>query len=363
MENSDQQKAWEAYRDQELRGARGVLSSLGFALEEAQPHISGERYLMSGKKLVLVGTRQEDKKKVIIKVSSSEEGMREIGSERNARQTLLNLRFAYYTFLSPEEILYAKHGGFLISITAFVEQDKTFLEHTVEEQFDLALRAFKTQEGVHATTSSHARVIRNVFGIWDSHAYLDSFEAFRKTVEQICPANDLLLAALERASAFLHNNASTIEQYCGFLTHTDFVPHNIRVHEGQIYLLDHTSLHFGNKHEAMARFLNFMLLYNRPLEEAFLKYMRDNKTPEETLSLRLMRAYKIAFLLSFYAKSLEKTTGNLNALTRARISLWTKALESVAADEPVPEAEVEAYRLERDSLRSPEEKQRQVNLH
>ncbi|HEV8677467.1 MAG TPA: hypothetical protein VN701_01390, partial [Candidatus Paceibacterota bacterium] len=129
MGNNNQQESWEKYRNNELRGAAGALASLGFSLDEVQPHISGERYLMSGKKLVLVGSRTKDHLKVIIKVSSREEGIREIESERNARETLLHLRFAYYTFLSPEEILYIRHGGYLIFITAFIEQEKTFLEH------------------------------------------------------------------------------------------------------------------------------------------------------------------------------------------------------------------------------------------
>jgi len=363
MGNNNQQESWEKYRNNELRGAAGALASLGFSLDEVQPHISGERYLMSGKKLVLVGSRTKDHLKVIIKVSSREEGIREIESERNARETLLHLRFAYYTFLSPEEILYIRHGGYLIFITAFIEQEKTFLEHDVRNQFNLALRAFKIQEGVHATTSSHARVIRNVFGIWGAEEYLSSFKEFKKISEGLYPGDEALRSALGRASLFLHDNAKTIEQYCGFLTHTDFVPHNIRVHGGEIYLLDHTSLRFGNKHEAMARFLNFMLLYNRPLESAFLQYMRENKTPEESLSLRLMRAYKIAFLLSFYVKSLERTSGDLNTLTRARIVLWTRALESVVGDESLADAVVEEYQLKRDSLRSPEEKRRQEKLH
>jgi hypothetical protein len=161
----------------------------------------------------------------------------------------------------------------------------------------------------------------------------------------------------------LKQNQNTLEQYCGFLTHADFVPHNVRVVNDTLYLIDQTSLHFGNKYESWARLLNFMLLYNRPLEQALLHYVRDNRTPEEYLSLRLMRIYKVTFLLCFYSENLEKTSDNLHELTLARIAFWLKALNSLIEDVPLSDEGIAAYKALRDRLRSPEEKQRQRELH
>jgi hypothetical protein len=362
MDNTNQKKAWETYREEELRGATLVLHELGFTLDSEQPHITGERYLMSGKKLVLLGTNAEHTR-VVIKISSDIHGKVEIRHEREARETLLNLAFAYFTFLFPKEILYTDKSGYTVLVTQFIEQEQTFISRPTKEQFFLAIRALKTQEGTHATTSSHTKIIKNIFGIWEASDYIGSFKRLMHETVLKLPQNKELIASLHQAEEFLLKNSYTIDQYCGFLTHTDFVPHNLRVHNGEIYLLDHTGLRFGNKYESWARFLNFMTLYNRELEEALVSFVKNNRTPEEHLSLRLMRVYKIGFLLSFYAKSLEKTEGDLHTLTLARIEFWRKVLESILQDSALKEEVITAYKNERDSLRSFEEKERQLNLH
>ncbi len=350
--SEDAKQRWQEYKERELAGARALLPALGLTLEDVQPHVLGERYLMSGRKLVLLG--RKDQKRIIIKLSSDPAGRREIETEHRVRNILGKLRFAYQTLLLPQEVLFDTRGGYAILASSFVNQEKTFLERPVEEQFDLALAALKAQEGVHATTYAHANVIRNTFGMWGASEYLQSFKAF------VASTGEPLLA---RASEFLEGHRDTIEQYSGFLTHTDFVPHNLRVHEERIYLLDYTSLRFGNKYESWARFINFMLLYNRPLEQAMLQYVRDNRTPEEYLALRLMRIYKLAFLLCFYYTSLEKTSGGLRTLVQARIAFWTRVLESILNDVFLPQEIIEDYKQTRDALRSSEEKERQEQLH
>lgn len=363
MQNSDQKNQWEAYRARDLAAALPVLKGLGLALDEQQPHIQGERYLMSGKKLVLMGLRASDRKRVVIKISSDASGKREIASERAARETLRQLKFAYYDFLMPKEMLYEARGAFLIFITEFIDQDKPFVSRELSEQFYLALRAFKMQEGAHATARSHTRAVRRTFGIWGAKEYAGSLRTLSDEATRAYGSSKILSEALLKAGGFIASNQETVEQYCGFLTHTDFVPHNMRVHEGEIYLLDYSSLRFGNKYESWARFLNFMLLYNRPLEQALVQYVRDNRTLEELMSLRLMRAYKIVFLLSFYARSLGSTQGDLHALTMARIEFWSGVLISIVDGKDIEEGSIAEYKRTRDSLRSEEEKLRQVGLH
>jgi hypothetical protein len=287
--------------------------------------------------------------------------MREIQTEHNARHLITNLDFAYHVFSAPEELLYKKTAGFAISISAYIEQESAFLSRPKEGQFMLALRSFKTQEGVHATTYAHAKKIRSTLGMTNAAEYLAGFAAFAKDALAV---NDKALAeALGRASQFLEENKVTIEQYCGFLTHSDFIPHNLRIADSQIYLLDYASIHFGSKHESWARFLNFMMLYNPELEQLLLQYVKDNRSEEEYLSLRLMRAYKLGFLLSFYAGQLDKASGNLKLLAEERIVFWTKALEAIIADRKISQDVLQAYKESRDRLRSEEEKERQKELH
>ncbi len=359
MQNKNVKQAWAEYCERELAGVSPILAEFGFALDREQPHLGGERYLMSGKKLVLVGMRISDNKRVIIKVSSDKNGMREIDRERNARTILHRLPFAYRTFFSPEELFYTRRGGYCISITSYIEQKRSFLARPIEEQFSLILETFKAQEGVHATTYAHAAIIRNVFGIWDADKYLRSFISFRTETLMYEPKNRQLAEVFDRAREFLAQHAKTIEQYCGFLTHEDFALQNLRIAEKNIYLIDNASLRFGNKYESWARFLNFMLLYNRPLEQALIQYVHDNRSEEEILSLRLMRIYKIGELLHYHARAYANSDEQLKTLSKKRIEFWIQALESLLVDSPLSEEIIDEYKCLRDSLRSEEEKARQ----
>lgn len=345
---------WHEFKTRELSAVTPLLAELGFVLDIEQVHISGERYLHRPHKLVLTGVRAADQLRVVIKASSHPEGVREIRRERACRTILHSLEFAYRTFLFPEELLYIKSGGHTIFVTAYIEQTRGFLEHSLRDQFFLAMRAFEMQEGAHAVTSSHIHKVHSEFDLYGAKEYLDAFASFQNSM----PTD----ATMQHAHAFLANSRETLELYCGFLTHDDFVPHNIRVKGTDIYLLDHTALHFGNKYEGWARFLNFMTLYNRPLEIALTDYVLNNRGTQEYASLCLMRAYKIGFLLQFYTASLEKTSGDLHTLTQKRLQFWTQALEAILNNTPLLDEVIENYKRSRDTLRSSEEKRRQREL-
>ena len=365
MEHNSE-KAWNTYRETELKALLPVLTSLLITLDEEQPHIGGERYLMhavttvSGKKLILRGTYKGAR--VVIKATRDMSGMREIEYERRCRAFLKKIRFAYDVFNSPEEVLHGEYGGFLISVQKFIEQDTTFLERPIEAQFALALSAFKAQESAHATTYEHGHSIQRVFGSMDSRQYLRTFTSFIDCIHAH-EETRRLRPLLERAYKTLSENQKVIEQYCGFLTHTDFVPHNFRIVGSDIYLLDHSSLRFGNKYEGWARFMNFMTLYNRELEQALDTYVRENRTPEESASLHLMRIYRLGEILCYYARTLPKSSDNLRALNKARIEFWAQLLESLLSGIPLSDACITEYKKLRDTLRSDEEKKRQYRLH
>lgn len=367
MDNQDKHH-WEESRERELAELRPLLDSLGYSLEDEQPHISGERYLMqavttkSGRKLILLGKDKATGEKVVIKASSNSAGMSELIHERTCRRVLKDIGFAYHVFKTPEELLFARHGAYLISIQKYIDQSSSFLERPLKEQFAFALEAFKAQEGVHATTYGHAKIIRKTFGSFSSKEYLATFTSFTECI-LAHTGNSFLSEPLRQAADLLETHRETLEQYSGFLTHTDFVPHNFRIANDSIYLLDHSSLRFGNKYEGWARFLNFMTLYNRDLEEALLEYVRLNRTQEEVLSLRLMRVYRLGEILCYYTRTLPKSADDLRTLNEARVSFWGEVLQATLNGERVSQAVVDAYRTLRDSLRSEEEKKRQKDLH
>lgn len=358
---------WDAYKEAELAALRPVLARHRLTLEEEQPHIAGERYLMqavtteSGRKLILLA-RTEDQMRVVIKATRDAGGARELRRERSSRSLIRKIRFAYEVFHTPEETAFFSEDGFTVSIQRFIDQASPFLDRPLKEQFALALSAFKAQEGAHATTYAHLRDIQKRFETMDSADYLMSFAEFTLRTSAELGNADLKTLLLE-AGAFLEEGRGTIEQYTGFLTHTDFVPHNFRVVGSDIYLLDHSSIRFGNKHEGWARFLNFMALHNPELEQALTDYVRLNRSPEELHSLTLMRVYRLGEIIWYYTRTLSKSTGDLQTLNRARISFWARMLDAVLNGERLRDEELLAYRALRDRLRSEDEKRRQRDLH
>lgn len=363
MTNIDYKKDWELYRDRELKKTLPILDELGFVLDKEQVHIDGERFLSSGQKLVLVGKEKQTDRKVIIKISSDEKLINEIKNERNHRQALKEIVFSYHKFYSPEEILFTQKNNYYISVVEYIKQSKTFLERDQKEQFFLSLKAFETQEGVHATTYQHVASVNKVFENLEAKDYLERFLVCKENIFNASQDNKNLKLILEKAELELKNGQDNINLYANFLTHWDFVPHNIRIKRGNIYLLDHSAIRFGNKHESWARFINFMVLYNRTLEKNLLSYLKNNRSPEEVESLRLMRIFRLTELLSFYANTLNKAQGDLLALNQKRFNLWSHVLESVINKTEISDALIEEYKKNRDQLRSPEEKQRQEKLH
>lgn len=360
----NEKEKWELYKKHELEKLVPLLKKLGFTLLKDQPHIGGERYLMqaitttSGKKLILIGYGRN--KKVVIKATRDKKGKLELKQEHRIRKALQKMDFAYDTFFSPNEILFVEKKGFLISIHEFLEQESSFIERPIEEQFSFILKAFKAQESARATAYKHIRLIKKIFEIKNSSSYISSFKTFKEDIIKKFPKKRKIF---EDAEKLLKENKDNIEQYCNFLTHTDFVPHNFRIIDKTIYLLDYSSLRFGNKYEGWARLLNFMILYNRDLESALLRYIKENRTPEESLSLKLMRVFRLGEIILYYTKTLEKSSGKLLELNKKRIELWSNVLESILKNERISEEIVDKYRKNRDLLRDEEENKRQYRLH
>jgi hypothetical protein len=368
MSNVDTKKAWQSYCSHELALLAPILGAHGYVLDAEQKHMQGERYLMqavtttSGKKLILNGTSAHGIR-VIIKASRDRGGILEINHERACRTILKRIDFAGSVFHTPEELLYVYEAGFTISIQKFIEQELTFLERPIEEQCAFALRAFKAQESAHATTAKHRALIGRTFGIRTAKTYLHAFRIFVANITVTRPNDEALYILLERALETLREHERTIEQYTGFLTHTDFVPHNIRIQRDTIYLLDHSSLTFGNKYEGWARFLNFMTLYNPPLTDLLTQYVKDNRTPEESVALRMMRIYRLGEIIWYYVQTLDKSEDDLLTLNTERVTFWSTVLTHILNDEKVPASVILEYTKTRDSLRSEDEKKRQQGLH
>jgi hypothetical protein len=363
MPEGSAQKLWENYCQQELNVLRPILMRLGFELEEQQIHLGGERYISVAKKLVLLGRRLSDGQRVVIKASNEQRGINEIKREIRGRQILEKINFAYHVFLSPAEILFRRESGYIIFITDFIEQSCPFLERSLVEQFFLALKGLEAQEGAQATTYEHTRTIGRFFKLWQAKDYQKKFAGYLADLDVILSANSKIKELLARAGGLLTSRAEIIDLYSGWLVHWDFVPHNFRVNGHDLYLLDHSSLRFGNKYESWARFINFMTLYNPNLEQALLDYVVKNRSREEVLSLQLMCTFRLGELIWHYASSLDKVDDNLRQLNKARIDFWAEVLAAVLDKKVLDPQIIEAYKKVRDSLRTPEEKQRQKGLH
>lgn len=316
---------------------------------------------MGNEKLVLNG-ENANKERVIIKISSKDKGKEELRREQKCRNLLKSIKFAYKDFSLPKELFFDTKNGCLISITTYVHQEQHLIDRPLPEQFFIALKSLETQEGVHATAYSHAKVVKTAFGIITPKDYLRKFNEYEKDALRHDPGNKDLEKIFDNARKFLLNNKTTLECYSGFLTHSDFVPHNIRIKNQDIYLLDHTSIWFGNKYEGWARFINFMVHHNPELENALSEYVRLNRGEEEYLSLRIMRVYKLGFLLNYYAKTLSKTAGDMHKLMRIRLAFWIEVLKAVLEDKQVSKEILEKFLAEENLLRSDEERARRREI-
>ncbi len=362
----DLKKDWELYVAQERKRVEPLLARAGFSLDDEQPQTIGERYLTrpigGGRKVVFFGRRLNDGTRVVIKTSSEPRGIAELRQEQDARKMLRRIKFAYQVFSLPADILFDQAQGILIA--EYIAQEKPFLDRSLKEQFAIALSAFKAQEAAHITTSGHESAVADYYIKAGEYrkigAYAQDLAGLLIDDKELYPKLD---AALDRTIELIGDNERTLDQYGGFLTHWDFIPQNFRIRDGKLYLLDHTSIRFGNKYEGWARFINFMTLYNPPLADALIAYVRVNRTEGELLDLKLMRAYRLIELIRYYAAWLSKTTGNTRELARTRIAFWTKVLEAVLDNHEVPAATIDAYKAKRDALRSDDEKLRQKDLH
>lgn len=366
MNNSETK--WSEYVAIEIPKIAALLAPYNIVLDVEQPHTKGERFLMQalttigGKKLILLGHQEGTLKRVVIKATSDLVGKQELAHERKCRTLLHDMNFSYEAFHSPAEVLFLEKSGYTIFVSEFISQTTSFLERPLAEQFSFALQALKAQERTRATTAGHIAQTKRVFGTRTSKEYLEMFEAFLITTKANYPSGRTSLV-LEAAKASLFDKKERIEQYGGFLTHTDFVPHNFRISDDTLYLLDFSSLSFGNKHEGWARFLNFMTLYNPELESLLITYVEQNRAPEERESLQAMRLFRLGEIIAYYANTLEKSADNLLSLNQARMEFWTEVLEAELKNTRVAAGVVSAYKEKRDGLRSVSEKARQVGLH
>lgn len=365
MQNVDAKSEWEAYVAHEKARIMPFLAQRGIRLDEDQPQTIGERYLTrpvgGGRKIVLFG-RTNDRRRVVIKTSDETKGKQELKLEQDVRQMLTRLRFAYEIFSLPEVLWSDVENGILV--TEYVEQNKPFLERPLEEQFAIALGAFKAQEAAHITTAGHEFSVADYYIKAGEYKKIGAYA--QDIVGMLSGEKDLsarLDPLLNRTIGLIRDNEKTLDRYGGFLTHWDFIPQNFRIRDGKLYLLDLTSMRFGNKYEGWARFINFMTLYNPSLADALVAYVRLNRTREESLDLKIMRAYRLVELLRYYAAWLHKTSGTTRELARARVAFWTEVLEAVLDDREVSSAIIEAYKAKRDVLRTADEKRRQAGLH
>ena len=339
--------------DQEIEQ---IAESLGITLDKTQLNIGGERSIQSPDKFVLTGVKNSTQEKVVLKCAIEAAGAEEIEQEHNVRQSLKGLPFAEQDLIMPEEIFYGSRIGYTVSVTAFIEQDKVFTDYKIQEQFFMSLQALECQESFHVTTREHHSSIRDQFQIHSPNFYLSDAEEMSLNIKEAWPNS---AEQLNRATQYLNDNKDILNSFNGYLIHSDFVPHNFRIKDRQLYLLDFVSFRLGNKYESWARLINFMEIHSPELVSKLLNYVKNDRGESEYQSLRLMRLYKIIFLLDYYANSYTKTSGDLKKLTEARLVFWTEALKSILEDTAIDPQVVKDYYEKRDLLRTPTEKERQ----
>jgi len=340
----------------ELNKVTPIIESLGFSIDETQLHIAGERAVLSQEKLVLVGKDKHDKK-VVIKCSAYKSGIDELKKEKKIRDSLVNVSYTDDSIALPEEIYYGSKDGYMLFVTEYISQDKVFVQHDIKEQFFMTLRAFERQEAFHATTHEHMREVKKNSTLMSEKEYSKNINKFYKNVSAY--KNSDIQKLTDEGLDFFNTNKDVINTYAGYLIHEDLVPHNFRIKNNQIYMLDYSSLQHGNKYESWARFLNYMIIHNPELEKMLKNHLKKERGSREYLSLQVMRVYKIFQLMNFYMSLLDRVEDNLLKLTKIRLEFWANIIEHIIKDTDLSSGKLKDYKTKRDSLRSREEKERQ----
>jgi hypothetical protein len=333
-----------------------IAETLDINLDIEQLHVGGERAILSPSKFVLIGTKNSGGTRVVLKCAREAHGVNEITTEHNVRQALQDVHFADEDLSMPEEIFYGQCHGYTVLISEFIEQMQVFVDHSLREQFFMALQAFEAQEAFHATTREHRSFANRLFLSHSPERYLEDIDT---QIANITTHNSQLSRTLTQAATFVRSHTDILTAFDGYLIHTDFVPHNFRITDNQLYLLDYVSFAVGNKYESWARFINFMEIHSPALVPLLLQYVKDDRGESEYKSLQIMRVIKIIFLLNYYTNALPQTDGNLYTLTTTRLSLWHDILQAVIKDVAVTENTRLNYLAARDQLRTEEEKKRQ----
>jgi hypothetical protein len=333
-----------------------LAETLRITLDSRQLNIGGERELMSPDKMVLTGVHTETNNRIVLKCADSMFGVKEIVTEHSIRETLKHVSFSEKKILMPEEIFYGTINGYSVSVTDFLEQEKVFTDYDLEKQFSMSLDALQAQESFHIDTKEKIDLIDDIFVTHTPEFYLENYALHQKRIEDVIPHSASILST---GYTFLLENLETLRTFDRYLIHSDFVPHNFRIHENQLYVLDFVSFRLGNKYESWARFINFMEIHSPLLVPKLLVYAQSERGADEYRALRLMRAYKTCFILNYYAQILANTAGDLHELTKARLVLGLAILESVIHDTALLEEIRQEYYKTRDRLRTDAEKERQ----
>ena len=106
-----------------------------------------------------------------------------------------------------------------------------------------------------------------------------------------------------------------------------------------------------------------MTLYNPELENLLITYVEKNRAPEERESLQLMRIFRLGEIITYYTNTLKNSAGDLLKLNQTRVKFWSNVLEAELGNKRINRETVEAYKNNRDTLRSQDEKNRQLGLH
>jgi hypothetical protein len=354
---------WGKWKEENIKKMLEIfkLNGLEITLDKDQPNTKGERFLMSGKKLVLIGKQKN--KKVVIKYSGDKSGIEEMESERENKHSFLSLDFIKSNFKFPGEIYWQRNKDYALMVTEFIEQGFSFIELPNDKQFYYMLSILESLDGVQATTTSHLKQITKSKHIKNAKDYLDQYLDWCTTIMTLMSKDRELMALLEKGKDIISAQLNLIQKYSSTLTHTDLVPHNFRIYNEEIYFLDHTSLIFGNKYENWARLINFMAIYNRELENNLVKYVKNNKSAEELLMLKIMRIFKISQLIEYNAKSYHKSEGDLKRLCSSRLKLFTRMLSSLMQDSNISDAHHKEFISDLNNFRTQEEKERQKSIY
>jgi hypothetical protein len=282
-------------------------------------------------KLTLLGTRTDDGKRVVVQVTSDPDTAKDLDRDHRLRECIERYKCLPATIRLAEEVAFGRRDMHTFMVTAYLYEDQSFPELSLEQSFFFALRVLEAQEQAPALSYRALRATRTLLDTYSAQRYVNTVQQYRRGISKLLPEHTEAQEVLALAGATLLRERDLVDRYAGALLYHRASPETVRVSDGETHLLNPSLFRFGNAYEGWAHFVDHAALHRPELELALTDYIRENRGTEAGEVLRLMRLYTLAEVIYTDARARERVGTEKVVELDTRIDFWTAVLQTQLA--------------------------------